>query len=54
VTRYQDWYTEFGDEVKNQLAELLQMRISIEEFQDTVQEAADFVKDDPSIPKYTR
>jgi N-acetylglucosamine transport system substrate-binding protein len=53
VTRYQDWYTEFGDEVKNQLAELLQMRISIEEFQDAVQEAADVVKDDPSIPKYT-
>jgi N-acetylglucosamine transport system substrate-binding protein len=54
VTRYQDWYTEFGDEVKNQMAELLQMRISIEEFQDAVQEAADFLKDDPSIPKYTR
>ncbi|MBW3633887.1 MAG: N-acetylglucosamine/diacetylchitobiose ABC transporter substrate-binding protein [Chloroflexi bacterium] len=54
VTRYQDWYTEFGDEVKNQMAELLQMRISIEEFQDSVQEAADFVKEDESIPKYTR
>jgi N-acetylglucosamine transport system substrate-binding protein len=54
VTRYQDWYTEFGDEVKNQMAELLQMRILIEEFQDAVQEAADFLKDDPSIPKYTR
>jgi N-acetylglucosamine transport system substrate-binding protein len=53
VTRYQDWYTEFGDEVKEQLAELLQKRISIEEFQDTMQEAADFLKDDPSIPKYT-
>ncbi|MGH2618176.1 MAG: hypothetical protein ACRDJC_23355, partial [Thermomicrobiales bacterium] len=54
VTRYQDWYTEFGDEVKNQLAELLQMRISIQEFQDAVQEASDFLKEDDSIPKYTR
>lgn len=54
VTRYQDWYTEFGDEVKNQLAELLQLRISIEDFQNNVQDAADFLRDDDSIPKYTR
>jgi N-acetylglucosamine transport system substrate-binding protein len=52
--RYQDWYTEFGDEVKNQLAALLQMQISIEEFQDFVQEAADTLKDDDTITKYTR
>ncbi len=54
VTQYQDWYTEFGDEVKAQLAALLQMQISIEEFQTNVQDAADFLKDDPSITKYTR
>jgi N-acetylglucosamine transport system substrate-binding protein len=53
VTRYQDWYDQFGEDVKNELAELLQMRISIEEFQTTVQEYADAVKDDESIPKYT-
>jgi N-acetylglucosamine transport system substrate-binding protein len=52
--RYQDWYTEFGDEVKNQLAALLQMQISIAEFQDFVQEAADTLKDDDTITKYTR
>ncbi|MDF3039796.1 MAG: hypothetical protein K0Q71_2502, partial [Thermomicrobiales bacterium] len=49
-----DWYQQFGDEVKLQLAELLQMRISIEDFQNTVQDAADFLRDDDSIPKYTR
>jgi N-acetylglucosamine transport system substrate-binding protein len=54
ITQYQDWYTEFGDEVKAQLASLLQMQISIEEFQTNVQDAADFLKDDSSITKYTR
>ncbi len=53
VTRYQDWYDQFGEDVKYEMAELLQMRISIEEFQNTVQEFADAVKDDESIPKYT-
>ena len=53
VTRYQDWYKQFGDDVKAQMAELLQKQISIEEFQDAVQQLADDVKDDPSIPKYT-
>lgn len=54
ITRYQDWYSEFGDEVKNQLAAPLQKRISIEEFQDTVQQAADDLKADDSIAKFTR
>ncbi len=36
------------------MAELMQKQISIEEFQDAVQQMADDVKDDPSIPKYTR
>jgi N-acetylglucosamine transport system substrate-binding protein len=54
VTRYQDWYTQFGDEVKNNLAALLQQRMTIEEFQEFVQEAADTVREDDSIPKYTR
>jgi N-acetylglucosamine transport system substrate-binding protein len=53
VTRYQDWYAQFGEDVKNEMAELLQMRISIEEFQNNVQEYADAVKEDESIPKYT-
>src|SRR5215217_5925823 len=37
VTRYQDWYKQFGEDVKAQMAELLQKQISIEEFQDAVQ-----------------
>lgn len=53
ITRYQTWYKEFGDEVKAQLAALLQMQSSIAEFQDAVQLAADDVKADDSIPKYT-
>jgi N-acetylglucosamine transport system substrate-binding protein len=51
---YGEWYTEFEGEVKTQMAALLQDQISIEEFQDLVQEAADALKEDDSIPKYTR
>lgn len=54
TSRYHDWYKDLGDEVKAEMAKLLQQRISIEEFQDTAQEMADTVKDDESIPKYTR
>jgi N-acetylglucosamine transport system substrate-binding protein len=53
ITRYQDWYDEFGEEVKNQMAAMMQKQITIEEFQNSVQEAADFLKEDDSIPKYT-
>jgi N-acetylglucosamine transport system substrate-binding protein len=54
TARYGDWYKDLADEAKNQMAELLQQRISIQEFQDAVQEMADTVKDDEAIPKYTR
>ncbi len=54
MARYGDWYKDLADEAKSQMAELLQKRISIEEFQDAVQEMADTVKDDEAIPKYTR
>lgn len=54
VTRYQDWYQQFADDVKYQLADLLLMRISIEEFQTAAQDLADSLRDDDSIPKYTR
>ena len=51
---YQDWYDDLAEEAKGQMAALLQKQLSIEEFQDAVQEMADTVKDDESIPKYQR
>jgi N-acetylglucosamine transport system substrate-binding protein len=54
TARYGDWYKDLADEAKSQMAALLQKRASIKEFQDAVQEAADTVKDDEAIPKYTR
>jgi len=53
-SRYGDWYTDLADEVKQQFAELMQKQISIEEFVDASQEAADTVKDDDAIQKFTR
>ena len=42
------------EEVKASMASLMTMQISIEEFQDEAQSAADETKDDPGITKYTR
>ncbi|MEA2530186.1 MAG: N-acetylglucosamine transport system substrate-binding protein [Thermomicrobiales bacterium] len=52
--RYPGWYPSFRDDAKLVLAELLQKRISIEDFQNGVQELADELKDDETIPKFTR
>lgn len=54
TARYQGWYKDLQDESRFQLLALMQKQITIEEFQDTVQEMADQVKDDEAIPKYTR
>lgn len=54
TARYGDWYADMEEEVKNALGSLLQKQISIEEFIDTAQEAADTVKDDDAIIKYHR
>ncbi|CAA9554727.1 MAG: ABC transporter, substrate-binding protein (cluster 1, maltose/g3p/polyamine/iron) [uncultured Thermomicrobiales bacterium] len=53
-SRYGGWYKDLADEVKQQFAELMQKQISIEEFMDASQEAADAVKDDEGIQKFTR
>ncbi len=53
-SRYHEWYKDLGDEVKQQMASLLQKQISMEEFMDAAQEAADTVKDDEAIPKFER
>jgi N-acetylglucosamine transport system substrate-binding protein len=52
--RYNTWYPDLEEAAKNQMGALLQKQISIDEFIGTVQQAADDVKDDDSIPKYHR
>jgi N-acetylglucosamine transport system substrate-binding protein len=52
--RYPDWYPAFRDEARFVLLDLLQQSISVEEFQDNVQQLADDLKADDSIPKFTR
>jgi N-acetylglucosamine transport system substrate-binding protein len=54
TARYQSWYKDLQDEARFQLLALMQKQISIEEYQDLVQEMADQVKEDDAIPKYTR
>ncbi len=53
-SKYQSWYKDLEEEAKNSMGSLLQGKMSIEDFQDTVQEMADSVKDDDSVIKYTR
>jgi coenzyme F420-reducing hydrogenase alpha subunit len=52
-SRYGGWYKDLQEEAKNQMAALLQKQIDIKEFMSSVQDVADQVKDDDSIPKYT-
>ena len=52
--RYGGWYPSFENEAKLQMADLLQVKISVEEFQENVQQLADDLKADDSIPKFTR
>ena len=47
------WYSDLWTAVKNATGELLTDRMSPEQFADTVQAAADAVKADDDIPKYT-
>ena len=47
------WYSDLWTAVKNATGELLTNRISPEQFAETVQAAADEVKADSDIPKYT-
>ncbi len=49
-----DWYAPISEEVGNSTGSLMTGRITPEEFIERVQEAADEVKGDEDIPKYTR
>ena len=52
--RYPGWYPDLQEEAKNDMGALLQGQMSISEFIDNVQDVADQVKEDDSIPKYER
>jgi len=54
VARYGGWYKDLMDEAKQAMADLMQKKISVDDYIDTVQDAADTVKGDDSIPKFTR
>jgi N-acetylglucosamine transport system substrate-binding protein len=51
---YGGWYADLQEEAKNKMGELVQGKISVEDFQNDVQDMADQVKSDDSIVKYTR
>jgi N-acetylglucosamine transport system substrate-binding protein len=50
---YKDWYTDLTNAARDAMGELLTNRITPEQFAERVQQAADTVKADSSIPKYT-
>lgn len=52
--RFGGWYSDLGRAAANATGELLTGRISPDQFAETVQAAADAVKADDDIPKYTR
>jgi N-acetylglucosamine transport system substrate-binding protein len=54
ASRYSTWYPPLDTESRDQMGALLTGQITVEEFQERVQEAADAVAADDSIPKYTR
>jgi N-acetylglucosamine transport system substrate-binding protein len=51
---FNSWYSDLNTALQNATGELLTNRISPEQFVETVQAAADAVKADDEIPKYTR
>ncbi|MGH2550057.1 MAG: sugar ABC transporter substrate-binding protein, partial [Thermomicrobiales bacterium] len=53
-SRYGSWYKDLQDTAKLEMASLLQKGSSIDDFMNNVQDAADTVKDDDAIVKYTR
>ena len=53
-SRYTEWYPSLDTETQNQFGALLTKQVSLEEFMDNMQAAANAVAEDDSIPKYTR
>jgi N-acetylglucosamine transport system substrate-binding protein len=53
-SRYADWYPQLSTDSRDQFGLLMTGQVSVEEFQQNVQDSADAVKADDTIPKYTR
>lgn len=53
-SRYSGWYSLLDEDSKILMLEMIQGGLSIEEFQESVQEVADTVKEDESVIKYQR
>ena len=54
IARYNGWYKDLSDTAKQAMADLMQKKISVDDYMDTVQQAADDVKADDTVPKFTR
>jgi N-acetylglucosamine transport system substrate-binding protein len=52
--RYGGWYADLRIAVENGLGELMTGRMGPDQFCETAQAAADAVKADADVPKYTR
>lgn len=51
---FNGWYTDLYDAARNNLGALIQGKTTVDDYMNTVQDAADKVKSDDSIPKYKR
>ncbi|HET9661006.1 MAG TPA: N-acetylglucosamine/diacetylchitobiose ABC transporter substrate-binding protein, partial [Thermomicrobiales bacterium] len=54
VSQYTSWYPTLNTETQNQFGALMTKKVTVDEFMANMQEAADAVAEDDSIPKYTR
>jgi N-acetylglucosamine transport system substrate-binding protein len=54
AARYRGWYAEFMTETRDQMSALMTGGVTVEEYIDNVQEAADALAADDSIEKFTR
>lgn len=52
--KFSSWYTDLSNATRDATGELLTNRISPAQFVETIQQAADTVKADPDVEKYTR
>ncbi|MCC6944722.1 MAG: N-acetylglucosamine/diacetylchitobiose ABC transporter substrate-binding protein [Thermomicrobiales bacterium] len=54
ASRYADWYPQLSTDSRDQFGRMMTGQASVEEALQAIQETADAVKADDSIPKYTR
>lgn len=54
ASRYADWYPTLSTDSRDQFGRLMTGQATVEEVLQAIQESADAVKADDSIPKYTR